>query len=177
MPPPPVATAASKLKIQSLQEQVKQKDRIIRALEAQNRSHIAVAAEQARQRELAKWNKRWRKHNANAYTPRLYRSEEITRDEAGNIGIEKAIFVTEYKLAMERVKEINAEARHAEARVQTLRVEQKSAYCKTQELIKVAEELELNVARETRMRIAKSSPEKDQETMTTNGKARTRMAM
>ena len=171
MPPPPVTMAASNLRIQSLQKQVKQKDRVILALEAQKRSHLAAGAEQARQRELAKKNKGWHKHNANPFTLDLYRSERFNKDEAGNINIEKVIFVTEYKFAMERVKEVNAEAARDEARVQTLRAEQNGAYRKTRELIQVAEELELEVAREMRTRIAKSSPEEDQDTMTTDGES------
>ena len=171
MPPPPVTMAASTLTIQSLQQQVKQKDRVILALKAQNRSHLAVRAEQARQRELAKRNKGWHKHNANPFALDLYRSERFNKDDAGNINIEKVIFVTEYKFAMERVKEVNAEAARAEARVQILRAEQDSAHRKTRELIQVAEELELEVAREMRTRVAKSSPEDDQDTVTTDGES------
>lgn len=169
MPPPPVAMTASKLRIQTLEEQLKQKNRIIHALETQKRSHLAYTAEKAKQRELAKMNSGWRKHNANPNTPHLYRSEAITKDEEGKIKIEKVIFVTEYKLAMEKIKKMNAEAELAETRAKMLRVEQKDVYRKTQELIKVAEELEVKVARETRMRIAKSSPGDDQDTADTGG--------
>lgn len=169
MPPPPVAMAASKLRIQTLQEQLKQKDRIIYALEAQKRSRLAFEAEKARQKELAKMNMGWRRHNANPHTPWIYRSGEIKGGTEGNVKTEKAIFVTEYRFAIESVKKVNAEAELAEARVQTLRAEQRDAYRKAQELIKVAEELEVKVARETRVRVAQSSPKEDQDATTSDG--------
>ena len=169
MPPPPVAMAASKLQIQALEEQLKQKNRIITAFESQKRTRLACEAEKAKQRAFAKMNKGWRKHNANLHTPQLYRSEGITKDEDGNIKREKVIFVTEYKFAMERVEKMNAEAEQAERRAKRLRVELKDVYRKTQELIKVAEELEVKVARETKMRIAKSSPGEDQGMAITDG--------
>lgn len=169
MPPPPVAMAASKLRIQTLQEQLKQKDRIIHALEAQKRSRLAFEAEKARQKELAKMNMGWRRHNANPHTPWIYRSGEIRGGTEGNVKTEKAVFVTEYRFAIESVKKINAEAELAEARVQTLRAEQRDAYGKAQELIKVAEELEVEVARETRVRVAQSSPKEDQDATTSDG--------
>lgn len=169
MPPPPVAMAASKLQNQALEEQLKQKNRIINAYESQKRTRLACEAERAKQKEFAKMNRGWRKHNANPYTPQLYRSEGITEDEDGNIKREKVIFITEYKFAMERVKEMNAEAELAERRARMLRGEQEDAYRKTQELMKVAEELEVKVARETRMRIARYSPAEDQDTAITDG--------
>lgn len=169
MPPPPVAMAASTLRIQALEEQLKQKDRIIHAFEAQRRSHLASVAEKAKQNEFHKMNKGWRKHNANPHTPGLYRSERLTEDEKGNVRTEKVIFVTEYKFAMERVKELDAQVGKAKAALQDLRTEQRDAYRKTQELIKVAEELQVKVASKTRMRIARSSPEEDQDTTTIDG--------
>ena len=169
MPPPPVAMAASKLRIQTLQEELKRKDRIIHALEDQNRSHLACEAEKAKFKELAKMNKGWRKHNAIPYTSRLTCIDGVTQDQRGAIKNEKVMFVTEYRFAMERVKKLDAEARELEARVQTSRAEQRDAYRKTQELIKVAEELDVRVAEETRMRIARSSPKETQGTTTTHG--------
>ena len=160
--------AASTLKNQTLEEQLKQKNRIIKAFEFQKRTRLACEAEKAKKKDFAKMNKGWRKHNANPYTPRLYRSEGITEDENGNIKREKVIFVTEYKFAMDRVEKMNAEAELAETRAKMLRVEQEDAYRKTQELIKVAEELEVKIARKTRMRIASSSLEKDQDTAITD---------
>ncbi len=169
MPPPPVAMAASKLRIQTLQEELKRKDRIIHALEAQKRSHLACEAEKAKSKELAKMNKGWRKHNANPYTSRLTCIDGVTQDQRGAIKAEKVIFVTEYQFAMEKVKKLTAEAGELEARVQTSRAEQRDAYRKTQELIKVAEELEVRVAEETRIRVARSSPKETQGTRTTDG--------
>lgn len=161
--------AASKLEIQALHQQLKQKDRIIHAYEAMKRSHIAATAEKARQKEDAKMNRGWRAHNANPPTSWFNRIEEITQDGKDESKTEKVIFVTEYKFAMERVNKMNAEAGQAEARAQTAREEQRDAYHKTQELIKVAEELEMKVAKETRMRIAKFSPEENQDTTPTDG--------
>lgn len=168
MPPPPVAMAASKIKIRDLEEQLQQKNKIIRALEAQRRSHLASVAEKEKYREFAKMNKGWRKHNALPHTPRLYRSEATTNDEDGNIKTEKVIFVTEYRFAMERVKEVKAEAELEETRAKELRAEQKDVYRKTQELMKVAEELKVKVGRKRWMRIAKASPKEDQDTPTTD---------
>lgn len=162
MPPPPVAMAASKLKFQTLEDQLKQKNRIITAFDFQKRSRLACEAEKAKKKELAKMNMGWRKHNASPHTPQLYRSERITKEEDGNIKREKVIFVTEYKFAMERVEKMNAEA-------ERLRLEQKDAYRKTQELVKVAEELKVKVAREQWMRIARSSPGEDQDRAITDG--------
>lgn len=172
MPPPPVAMTASKLKIQALQEQLKQKDRAIHALEAEKHSLLAVAAEKAKLKELAKMNSGWRKHNANPYTAWSYRSKGITGDMEGNTRIEKVIFVTEYKFAMERVKKFHAEAELAEARIQVARMEQRRAYCKTQELIKVAEELEVKVEKQIRTKIAKSSLGDDRDMTTTDENSR-----
>ena len=73
MPPPPVAMAASKLRIKTLEEQLKQKDKIIHELKVANAVNLALAAEEARNKNLAKMNKGWRKHNANPYTPQCYR--------------------------------------------------------------------------------------------------------
>lgn len=168
MPPPPVAMAASKLRIKTLEEQLKQKDKIIHEFEAANRSQIALAAEKAKNRELAQMNKGWRKHNASPYTPQLYRSERTTEDEIGNVKTEKVVFVTEYRFAMEKIERMNAEAGKAKDRALMCRAEQKDAYLKTQELIKVAEKLRIKIARE-RMRIAKSAPEEDQVMTTTDG--------
>lgn len=169
MPPPPIAMDASKLKIRDLEERLKHKDSVIRAFEAQKRSNIAAVAEFEKQKEFAKMNKGWRKHNANPHTPQLYRSQAITEDEYGNIKTEKVIFVTEYKFAMERVEEMRAEAELAETRVKALRAEHKNVYRKTQELMKVAKELKVKVGRERWMRIAKATPKEDQDTPTTNG--------
>ncbi|CAF9926870.1 hypothetical protein IMSHALPRED_007074 [Imshaugia aleurites] len=175
MPPPPVAMAASKIRIRDLEKQVKRKDMIIHALEAQQKSHraaaAAAAAEKAKRKELAKVNKAWSKHNADPNMQHLYRSERITEDEDGNIKKEKAIFVTEYKIAIDKIKEIYAEVEEAEARVQKARAEQRDAYCKTQELIGIAEELELDVPRETRKSIARCHPVEDQDTIIGNGES------
>ena len=125
MPPPPVAMAPSKLKIQNLQEQLQQKNEIIHALEAEKRSLLASIAQKAKLRALAKMNMGWRKHNANPNL--LYRSEGITEDEKGDVKAEKVGFVTEYRFAMEIVGKMNVEAGQAEARVQ-MRAEQLDAY-------------------------------------------------
>ena len=164
MPPPPVEMAASKLRTQALQDQLKEKDKIIDALQAEKRSYLAAVAEEARNKHWAKMNKGWRKHNAVPHRPSLYRSEAITEDERGNINNEKVIFVTEYKIAMEKVTKLNAEAGLAEARVETLRAKQEDAHLMTRELIKMAEALQVEVARAVRMRTAESSPEEDQDT-------------
>ena len=172
MPPPPVTMAASKLRIQTLEEQLKQKDKIFHALEAKNHSLRALAAEEAtkaREKELAKMNMGWRKHNVNPHTPGLHRSEGITVNDKGNVRTEKAILATKYRFAMERVRRLDAEAGKAKECVQALRAEQRDAYRKTQELIKIAEGLEVKVPRDTRVRIAESSPEEDQDATTTDG--------
>lgn len=165
MQPPPVAMAALKLRIQTLHKQLRQ-DRIIHALEAQRRSHLASEAEKARQEELARMNKGWCRHNANPHTPWPYRSKGLTKDEEGNI---KVILVTEYRSGMERVNKMNAEAELAKARAKMIQAEQTDAYRKTQELINLAEELKVKIASETRLRTAKSSPEEDQNTTTIEG--------
>lgn len=156
MPPPPVAMAASKLRIQALEEQLKHKDKIIHALEAEKHAHLALAAEKARNRELAGINRRWRRHNVNPLTPSSYRSEGITtEDRKGKVKTGKVIFVTEYTFATEKVRKMNAAAELSEARTKELRAEQKDAYRKTLDLIKVAEELEVKIATDTRIRFAK----------------------
>ena len=169
MPPPPVGMAASKLEIQALQKHLKHKDRIIHAYKAQQNSHEAAEAEKDRLRELAKSSRGWRRHNANRITSWSNRIEGLTQDEMNEIKAEKVIFVTEYRFAMEKVEKMNAEAGQAEARVQTAREEQRDACRKTQELVEIAEELGMKVAEETRMRIAKSSLEENQDTTTTDG--------
>lgn len=169
MLPPPVAMAASKLKIQTLEEQLKQKNKIIHDFEAAKRSELAFAAEKAKQKKLARMNKGWRKHNANPHTPQLYRSERLTEGERGNVKTEKVIFVTEYRFAMEKVERMNAEAGKAKDLARMCRAEQKDAHRKTRELIKVAEKLRIKIARETMMKIAMSAPEEDQDTTTTDG--------
>ena len=168
MPPPPVEMAASKLRIQALQDQLKEKDKIIDALQAEKRSYQAAVAEDVSKKHWAKMNKGWRKHNAVPHSPSLYRSEAITEDERGNINKEKVVFVTEYKIAMEKVTKLNAEAGLAEARVKTLRARQEDAHLMTRELIKMAEALQVEVARAVRMRITESSPEEDQNTTRTD---------
>lgn len=156
MPPPPVTMAASKLRIQALEEQLKHKDKIIHTLEAEKHSHLALAAEKARNRELAEMNKGWRRHNVNPLTPSSCRSEGITtEDRKGKVKTEKVIFVTEYTFATEKVRKMNAAAELSEARTKELRAEQKDAYRKTLDLIKVAEELEVKIATDTRIRFAK----------------------
>ena len=160
MAPPPITIAASKLSIESLHDQLKTKDKTILALQAEKRSYLAAAAEEARKRQHAKMNRGWRKRNAIPHT---------TTDEKANINLEKMVFVSEYRFAIEKIKEMNAEVGLAEARAQTLLQKQRGAYRRTQELIKVAEELKVKVTDETSVRIAESAPKEDPDTRT-NGK-------
>lgn len=169
MAPPPITMAASKLSIESLHDQLKKKDKTILALQAEKRSYLAAAAEEARKRQHAKMNRGWRKHNAIPHTALLYRTEGTTTDEKANINLEKMVFVSEYRFAIEKIKEMNAEVGLAEARAQTLLQKQRDAYRRTQELIKVAEELKVKVTDETSVRIAESAPKEDPDTRT-NGK-------
>ena len=168
MPPPSVAMAPSNLKIKDLQDQLKEKNKIIGALQVEKQAYLAATAEEARNKEYAKMNKGWRKHNAVRPTPSLLLGNEITKDERRNINHEKTVFISEYRIAMERVKEMNAEAGRAKARVRKLRQKQKNTCCRTQELIKAVEELVIKLGWETRMRIADSSPEEDQDTTATD---------
>ena len=79
MPPPPVTMAASKLRIQNHQQVVKLKDKIIDALQAEKRSYLSAAAEEAAKRAHTKVNTLWRKHRALPSTPWLCRSEGTTK--------------------------------------------------------------------------------------------------
>ena len=168
MPPPPITMAASILRLENLHDQLKEKDKLICALQAEKRSYLAAAAEEARNREHAKMNKGWRKHNAMPHTTLLHRSKGTTEDEKANIKLEKMVFVSEYRIAMEKVKDLNAEAELAEAWAQTLLQEQRDASRNIQDLIKVAKELKVKIADETRMRIAESRPKENQDTRTTS---------
>lgn len=166
MAPPPITVAASKLNIENLHDQIKKKDKTILALQAEKRSYLAAAAEEARNREHAKMSRGWRKHNTIPHTTLLDRTEGTTKDEKDNINLEKMIFVSEYRFAMEKIKELNAEVGLAEARAQALLQKQRDAYDRTQELIKVAKELKVKVTDETSMRIAESAPKEDPDTRT-----------
>lgn len=168
MAPPPATIAVSKLSIEKLHDQIKEKDKIIFALQAEKRSYLAAAAEEARRREHAKMNKGWRKHHAIPHTTLLHRTGGTTKDEKDNINLDQMVFVSEYRFAMEKIKEMNAEVGLAEARAQTQLQKQRDAYHRTQELIKVAKELKVKITDETRVRIAKSTPKEDPDTRTTN---------
>ena len=78
------------------------------------------------------------------------------------------IFVSEYKIAMGKVRETNVEAGRAEARFQALQKQQRDAYRKTEQLIEVAKDIEIKVTRETRIRATRLSPKEDWEVITPN---------
>ena len=90
MPPPLVAMAASKLKLQGPQDQLREKDKFICALQADKQSYLAAAAEEASKGEYGKMNRGWRKHNAMPHKPVLItRGKEATKDEKSSINMEK----------------------------------------------------------------------------------------
>lgn len=160
--------AASKLTVKKFLDQIEDKDKTIFALQAEQRSYLAVVTEEARNKGHAKMGKGWRKHNAVPHTTLLDRTEGITKNEKDNIDHEKMVFVSEYRFAMEKIKEMIAEVGLAEARAQTLPRKQRDVHRRTRELIKVAEELEVKIMDEMRVRTAESAPEEDPGMRTTN---------
>ena len=113
--------AASKLKLQGLQDQLKEKDKLICALQADKQSYLATAAQEARNEEYGKMNRGWRKHNVMPHEPMLIRGKGATKDEKKQHRYGEGVFITDYIFIVEKVNEMDLGAERAEAQVQKLR--------------------------------------------------------
>ena len=102
------------------------------------------------------------------HKPLLIRGKGATKDEKKKHRYGEGVFITDYILSWRKSMRWTWEPSEQRLRYKSCETST-DAYRKTQGLIGVVEELEIKLERKMRTRIAESSPEDDEDTITTDG--------